>query len=245
MHNLEAHSSGVIFTAMQQSGTSEPSVQVKSNPDVSRLSRVLNQQETLQPEIATTSGSDKPDFVNQQITNPQQEKALVSDTAVLSDISICQQQQQQQPEKTLVSETMPIQPDTDILTTNDVPPVNDTVEVLPTQQVETDLISKPEPILKEVISSELSVPEEEEEILHFDIRNISPEPMPEPLSFEQLQENIQRKLQRAKYLRDAGIMPSEDLVKEINEIGEQLSKSLKRTLNDISKEATASLPQKV
>ncbi|MCI08884.1 hypothetical protein A2U01_0029966, partial [Trifolium medium] len=175
-----AHSSGVIFTAMQQSGTSEPSVQVKSNPDVSRLSRVLNQQEISQPEIATTSGSDKPDFVKQQFTNPQQEKALVSDTAVLSDISI---QQQQQPEKTLVSKTMPIQPDANILTTNVVPPVNDTVDVMPTQQVETIPISKPEPKLKEVISSEPSIPEEEEKILHFDIRNISPEPMPEPLSF--------------------------------------------------------------
>ncbi|MCI31961.1 hypothetical protein A2U01_0053173, partial [Trifolium medium] len=76
MHNLEAHSSGVIFTALQQSGTSEPSVQVKSNPDVSMLSRVLNQTEIQpQPEIATTFGSDKPDFVNQQLTNPQPEKA--------------------------------------------------------------------------------------------------------------------------------------------------------------------------
>ncbi|MCI68521.1 hypothetical protein A2U01_0089782, partial [Trifolium medium] len=40
-------------------------------------------------------------------------------------------------------------------------------------------------------------------------------------------------------------MPSEDLVREINEIGEQLSKTLKRTFDDISKEATTSLPQKV
>jgi hypothetical protein len=61
MHNLEAHTSGEMFTAMQQSGTSGPSVQVKSNPDLSMLSRVLNQQETTpseqqpQPQKATVS----------------------------------------------------------------------------------------------------------------------------------------------------------------------------------------------
>ncbi|MCI02861.1 hypothetical protein A2U01_0023895, partial [Trifolium medium] len=42
-----------------------------------------------------------------------------------------------------------------------------------------------------------------------------------------------------------GIMPSEDLVREISEISEQLTKTLKRTFDDISKDATASLPQKV
>ncbi|MCH79912.1 hypothetical protein A2U01_0000673, partial [Trifolium medium] len=149
MHNLEAHSSGVIFTAMQQYSTSEP-------------------------KIATTSGSDKPYFVTQQLTYPQPEKVLVSDTAVLSDTTISQQQQQQ-PEQTSVSEAIPIQPDTDIITTNIAPPINGTVEVMPTQQVVTVIISEPEPKLKEVISSELSVPEEEEEILHFDIRNTTPD----------------------------------------------------------------------
>ncbi|MCH80089.1 hypothetical protein A2U01_0000851 [Trifolium medium] len=245
MHNLEAHTSGVIFNVVQQSGTSEPSVQVKSQPDLSMLSRVLNQQETTQqetqpqPEKATMS--DKPDIVNQQLTQPQQEKALASDTTMLSDTI----NNQQQLEQASVSDIIPIQPDTDILTSDTILPVSETVEVIPTQQVETMTIPEPEPKLKEAISSESSLPEEKEEILHFDIRNTTPEPMPEPLSIELLQENIRRSLQRAAYLRDAGVMPSEDLVKEMDAIHEKLTKTLKRTFEDMSKAATASLPQKV
>jgi hypothetical protein len=40
-------------------------------------------------------------------------------------------------------------------------------------------------------------------------------------------------------------MPSEDLIKEFDEIHVQVSKTLKRTFDEMSKEATATLPQKI
>ncbi|MCI64029.1 hypothetical protein A2U01_0085286, partial [Trifolium medium] len=68
-------------------------------------------------------------------------------------------------------------------------------------------------------------------MMHIDLRNNPPEPIPEPLSIELLKENFQKDLERAAYLRDVGVMTAEELAGELAAIQSRVSRSLKRTFD--------------
>ncbi|MCH80993.1 hypothetical protein A2U01_0001771, partial [Trifolium medium] len=139
MRNLEAHSSGA---ALHTSGTSEPSVQVKAQPDIPMLTRVLN---TAAANISETSQPEQP-----QQQQPQPEKAI----NILPEITQSSPSTTSVPEKA-GSDTIHMSP---ISSPTNTPAVNETVEVVTTTSVETTSFPEPEPKLKEPISSESSIP---------------------------------------------------------------------------------------